>query len=212
MGLGLYTWKICIKHEKSDVKVIFWYLQQMGKVIRPFCWHQNIVPKGLSAPVLGLYTCIKSLKTCIKSDFKEILFKTCNKWSWPMWQYYVSVDIIILSPGGCLPLPRGYIHLLNHEKMYIKSEVELMGPFCWHQNSSPNGLSVPAEAICSLKSRKRNVHKIIGLRYFWNMQPAIKVIRLSATIKIAPPPPRVVSPCSGAIYIHIWTKTKYHMK
>ena len=29
-------------------------------------------------------------------------------------------------PWGCLPLTCGYIHLLNHEKMCIKSEVEEM--------------------------------------------------------------------------------------
>ena len=36
----------------------------MGKEKRPFCCHQNLVPKGLSAPALVLYTCIKALK-CI---------------------------------------------------------------------------------------------------------------------------------------------------
>ena len=35
-----------------------------------------------------------------------------------------SVDIKILSPGGCLPLTHDYIHLSNHEKMCIKSEVD----------------------------------------------------------------------------------------
>ena len=28
----------------------------------------------------------------------------------------VSIDIKIFSPGDCLSLPRGYIHVLNHEK------------------------------------------------------------------------------------------------
>ena len=46
--------------------------QQMGKVIRTFCWHQNFVPKGLSVPALGLYTCIKSF-------FKEIVIA-------PLWK------------------------------------------------------------------------------------------------------------------------------
>ena len=32
-----------------------WNLQQMGKVIRPFYWHQHFVPKGLSVPALWLY-------------------------------------------------------------------------------------------------------------------------------------------------------------
>ena len=47
----------------------------MGKVTRPFCWHQNFVNKGLSAPAPGLYTCGKTKKMCIKSEFKEICLK-----------------------------------------------------------------------------------------------------------------------------------------
>ena len=35
-------------------------------------------------------------------------------------------DIKILSPGGCLPLSCGFIHLLNHEKLSMNSEVEQM--------------------------------------------------------------------------------------
>ena len=41
-ALGLYTciksWKNCINQTS---KRFLWNLQQMGKVIRPFCWHQN---------------------------------------------------------------------------------------------------------------------------------------------------------------------------
>ena len=47
----------------------------MGKVIRTFCWHLKFVPKGLSVPALGLYTCIKSFKMCLKSYFKETVLK-----------------------------------------------------------------------------------------------------------------------------------------
>ena len=48
----------------------------MNEKTKHFCWHQNFVPWGLSAPALGLYTCIKSWKkNCIKSDFKEIFWK-----------------------------------------------------------------------------------------------------------------------------------------
>ena len=45
-------------------------------------------------------------------------FETGNRWL--KWQE-VSVDIKTLSPGGCMLLPRGYIHVLNHEKNCIKS-------------------------------------------------------------------------------------------
>ena len=59
------------------------------------------------------------------------------------------------APWGCLPLTCSYIHLLNHEKMCIKSENEemqqmtiVMRPSCWHQNVGPNGLSAPALGLC----------------------------------------------------------------
>ena len=62
--------------KKSDFKEIYFLnWQQMGKVIRNFCWDQNFVPKGLSVPVLGLYTCIKSFKMFLKLYFKEIILK-----------------------------------------------------------------------------------------------------------------------------------------
>ena len=50
---------------------------------------------------------------CIKSDFKEIFLKlVANGGS----DKDVSVDIKILSLGGCLPLTHSYLHLLNHDK------------------------------------------------------------------------------------------------
>ena len=48
---------------------------QMTEVTKCSCWHQNFVPKGLSAPTSGLYTCIKSWKNCIKSDSKRFILK-----------------------------------------------------------------------------------------------------------------------------------------
>ena len=75
---AIYMYKIMKNVYKIDFKQTFLNLQQMGKVKRPFCWHQNFVPKGLSAPSLGLYTCINSLKMCIKSDFMEILYTFCT--------------------------------------------------------------------------------------------------------------------------------------
>ena len=61
--------------KKSDIKEIFLNWQQMGKVIRNFCWQKNFVPKALSVPALGLYICIKSFKMCLKSYFKEGFLK-----------------------------------------------------------------------------------------------------------------------------------------
>ena len=60
---GLYTsiksLKMCIK---SDFEEIILKLATYGQRKRPFCCHQIFVPKGLSAPALGLYTCINALK------------------------------------------------------------------------------------------------------------------------------------------------------
>ena len=67
--------------------------------------------------------------------------------------------------------------LLNREKMCIKSEVEVMRPFCWHQNFGPNGLSAPVEAIYMYKIMKKMCIKSEGKDIFWNMQPVVKVIR-----------------------------------
>ena len=89
---GLYT---CIKSWKKLYKIrlqkrFFLNLQQMTKVTRCSCWHKNVVPKGLSAPALGLNTCIKSWKKLYKIRLQRDLFETCSKW--PKWQD-VPVDI-----------------------------------------------------------------------------------------------------------------------
>ena len=76
-------------------------------------------PGGCMPPAPGLYTCIKSWKKMYKIRLQRDFFETCNKWvKW----ICLSVDIQILSPGGCLPLPRGYIHVLNHKTNCIKSD------------------------------------------------------------------------------------------
>ena len=79
----------------------------------------------MSALAPGLYTgtCIQAWKKkCIKSDFKEIYLKlVANDRS--------DKRFLLTSkfcPQGCLSLTCGYIHLLNHEKMYIKSEAEMI--------------------------------------------------------------------------------------
>ena len=43
----------------------------MTEVTKGFCWHENFVPKGLSAPAPGLYTYIKSWKKMYKIEYKE---------------------------------------------------------------------------------------------------------------------------------------------
>ena len=52
----------------------------MMNVIRPYCWHQTFDPKGLSAPVPGLYICRKTLKNMYKIRVERDFFETCKKW------------------------------------------------------------------------------------------------------------------------------------
>ena len=46
----------------------------------------------------------------------HLMEDTCSKWP------KVYVKIKILTPGGCLPLPRGYIHVQKQAKICIKSD------------------------------------------------------------------------------------------
>ena len=146
----------------------------MTEVTRCSCWHQNFVPKGLSAPAPLLYTCIKSWKMCIKSDFKEK--ETCSKS--PKWQE-VSVDIKILSPGGYLPLTYGYYTFIKSWKDVYKVrgwrdffETHNKWPKWW---SFPVDIKVLAPMGCLSLSKGyihtciklwKNVHKSRGKSYF----------------------------------------------
>ena len=87
-------------------KIFFLKLATNGQSDKAFCWHQNFVYKGLSAPAPGLYIHVeKHEKMCIKSEFKEIYLQ-------PMvevvraFRWHQNFD-----PKICLPLPRGYIHV-----------------------------------------------------------------------------------------------------
>ena len=46
-----------------------------GQSDKEFLLTSKYSPKGLSVIALGLYTCIKSFKMCLKSYFKEIVLK-----------------------------------------------------------------------------------------------------------------------------------------
>ena len=68
----------------------------------------------------------------------------------------ISVDIKTLSPGGCLPLPRGYIHVhvKNHKKCIKSDFKEIFFKLATNDWSNkmflltskfrPQGLSAPA--------------------------------------------------------------------
>ena len=86
-----------------------------------------------------------------------------------------------LSPGGCLPLTCGYIHLLNHEKMCIKSDSsKRFFKLATNDHSDeaflffgPSGLSAPAQGLFNEKVCIESEVSAI----FLNLQPMIKVRR-----------------------------------
>ena len=94
----------CIKSWKKCIKSIFKEMSlKLAANDWSSCWHQNFIPRVLSAPAPGLYTCIKSWKFFYKIWLqKTSFFLTCSKWL--TWQK-VSVDIKILSPGVVCPWP-----------------------------------------------------------------------------------------------------------
>ena len=94
--------------DRSDRKFLLtWNLCPLGAVC--------LLPRGyIQVLNHGKNTCMNKIR------LQRYFFETCIKWV--KWEG-LSVDIKILSPkilspGGCLPLPRGYIHVLKHEKMY----------------------------------------------------------------------------------------------
>ena len=127
----------------------------MNEVTRHFCWHQYFVPWGLSAPALGLYTCIKSWNKMYKIRLQRVFFKlVANDESDKRFLWHQ-----IFVPWGCLPLSSSYTHLLNHEKMCIKTEIEeilfklatktiMIRPSCWYKIFGLNGLSIPTLGLC----------------------------------------------------------------
>ena len=144
----------------------------MNEVTRHFCWHQNFVPRGVSAPALGLYTCIKSWKNCIKSDFKEMFLKLAtNDRSDKMF----LLTSKFCSQGVVSPCPGAIYMYKIMQKMYIKSDFKeiflklvandrsdkrflLTSKFC------PLGLSAPDLWLYTFIKSWKDVYKFRGWR------------------------------------------------
>ena len=127
----------------------------MTEVTRCSCWHQNFIPKGLSAPALGLYTCINHEKNCIKSDFKEIFLKLVPN-------DHSDKSFLLTSKFCPLELAASdlqlYTFIKSWEDVYkvrlkrfflnLQQMTIVMRSSCWHQNFGLNGLSAPAQGLC----------------------------------------------------------------
>ena len=168
-------------------------IYSMTRVTWGICLHKNSDPRGLSAPALGLYTCIKTWKIMYKIRLQRYFFETCNKW--PKWQGF-SVDIRILSTKGCLPQPWGYIHVEEYLKMCVKSEFKQIclklaingqsdKGFLLTSKVCPQGVFCPCPRAIYMYKIVKNVYKIRFRRdHFETCNIWAKRKGLSVVIKI----------------------------
>ena len=128
----------------------------MTKVTRCSCWHQNFNPKGLSAPALGLYTCIKSWKKIVwNQTSKRFFFKLVANDG--------SDERFLLTSKFCplglsAPDLQLYTFIKSWKDMYkvtdwrfflsLQQMTMVIRPSSWYQNFGPNGLSAPTLGLC----------------------------------------------------------------
>ena len=100
-----------------------------------------------------------------KIRLQRYFFETCNKWAKLQG---LSVDIRILSKKGCLPLPRGYIHVEKHFKNCIKSEFKELATngqsgksfLLTKKKNDPKRFSALAPGLYTCIKLLENVYKI----------------------------------------------------
>ena len=149
-------------------RFFFFKLVANDRSDKSFCWRQNFVPWELSAPDLWLYTFIKSWKDVYK----------VRGWRDFFWN--------------------------------LQQMTKVMRPSCWHQNFGPNGLSASAQGLCTCIKSWKNVHKIRGQNYFLKHATSDQSDDLFCFHQKNCP--RGLSPFALGLYIHVWNKTKYHIK
>ena len=105
---------IMVKHEKNVYKI-----RLQSNFFKPATNAKS--DKGLYALALGLYTCIKSLKMCIKSEFEEIILKLAT--------YGQREKAFLLSSKFCpqyviCPCP-GSIYMYKSIKIYTRTRCQV---------------------------------------------------------------------------------------
>ena len=141
-------------------------MQQMRKVIKPFWWHQNLVPWGLSAPVLGLHDFNHEKKICIKSDFKDVFFKLAtNEWSE---KTYLLTSKLCPLGAVCPLLMNIYCIKSDFKEIFwnLQYMTEVTRGSCWHQNFVSKELSAPSLGIYTCIKSWRKLYKIIQRVFF----------------------------------------------
>ena len=128
---------------------------EMDKGIRPFCGFKILSPRGCLPLPQGYIHVLNHEKKCLKSDFKDICFETCNKRM--KWQD-ISVDIKTLSLVAVCPCPGAiYMYKIFKKKSYkiklqeiflnLQQMTEVTRWSCWNQNFVPKRLSAPAPGL-----------------------------------------------------------------
>ena len=94
---------------KIRLQRYFFKLATNGQGDNAFLLTSAFCPQRVVCPCPGAIYMWKNIKKklCIKSEFKEICLKLATNGR----SEELSVDIKILTPRVCLPLPRGYIHI-----------------------------------------------------------------------------------------------------
>ena len=153
---AIYMYKIKKKLYKiRRHKRFFLNLQQMTKVTSCSCWHKNVVPKGLAAPALGLYTCMKSWKELYKIRLqKEFLKLVANDRSdkrFPLTSKFCPLELSV-------PDLQLYTFIKSWKDVYkvrgwrdsffnLQQMTIVIRPSCWHKFFGLNGLSAPAQGL-----------------------------------------------------------------
>ena len=113
---------MCIK---SEFKEICLKLATNGRSDKGFLLTSNVCPQGVFCPCPGAIYMYKIIKNVYKIRFQRDHFETCNIWAK---KKGLSVVIKICPPPppphGLSATARGYIHMVNLEKMYVKSDLK----------------------------------------------------------------------------------------
>ena len=135
---------MCIK---SEFKEICLKLATNGRSDNGFLLTSKVYPPGVFCPCSGAIYMYKIIKNVYTIRFRRDHFETCNIWAKRNGYF---VDIKILSPMDCLPLPGAICIWWNMKKMYIKLDfkaiflnLQQMGKviraFCRQQKFLPRG-------------------------------------------------------------------------
>ena len=154
----------------------------MNEVTRHFRWHQTFVPWGLSAPALGLYTCIKSWKKIVwnQTEKKIVWNQTSKRFFLKLATNDRSDKMFLLTskfrPQGVVsPCPGAiYVYKIMKKKYKIRLQRDFFETcsdkrFLLTSKFCPLGLSAPDLQLytCTFIKSWKDVYKVRGWRDYF---------------------------------------------